>query len=213
MKAKAMKIAVEDQSGKLRKITKIIPYPDGGFAVLVPYHSARNGYLFKTNIPDPAPGKILVLQRTQEGFEYKLNISERTVQIGQPSESDRYSADDRVKLSFHPDGFVQFSGENPGKILSGRDEAGEPKGLGLMTRKPMDNPIASGPTFAIVFWGVSEFEELNNADPDVIKIALSELYYRKCTPQTANGIVIEGFILPAYSGMVSGETLQTSVYR
>ena len=66
-----------------------------------------------------------------------------------------------------------------------------------MTHYPMSNPIASGPTFTIIFWGVSDFEELNNADPDVIKIALSELYYRNCTPQSANGIVIEGFILPA----------------
>jgi hypothetical protein len=30
----------------------------------------------------------------------------------------------RVKLSYHSDGFAQFSGENPGQIISGRLRTG-----------------------------------------------------------------------------------------
>jgi hypothetical protein len=154
-----------------RRITKIVPYPTGGFAVLVPYHSARRGWLAKVPV------------------DYK-KVGAHTVPW---TECVEYEASDRVKLSYHADGFVQFSGENPIKIRSGRDTDGQPKGLGLVTRPP-SNPITSGPTFSIVCWGLSEFREDQSPSSTDIVFDESDLYHRNCTPDTYNGYVIWGFV-------------------
>src|SRR3712207_1528938 len=90
---------VFEHQGTLRKITKIVPYGSGGFAVLVPYHEARRGHLLKYPV------------------DYQIGQMERPFE-----DATQYSAEDRVNLSLHPDGFVQFSGENPG--------TSEPRGLG-----------------------------------------------------------------------------------
>lgn len=165
-------IAVEDQ-GTLRKITKIVPYKSGGFAVLAPYHKARRGYLAK----------------------HPVDYSKRNVEL-RVEDMVTYSAEDRVKLSLHPDGFVQFSGENPGRIVSGRDPStGEPRGLGIMSHS-LSTSINTGPTFACVAWGADDFESLGNtAKRDIIAFTEEDYYYRRCTPDTWNGYVVEGFVL------------------
>ena len=164
-------IALDDQ-GTLRKITKIVPYRTGGFAVLVPYHKARQGHLVK----------------------YAVDYSKRDLEM-RSKEATEYSAADRVKLSLHPDGFVQFSGENPGKIVSGRDtETGKPRGLGVMSQ-PLSAPVNTGPTFSCLVWGVSGFEPLDAASRrKAIVFSEDDYYYRRCTPDTWNGYVIEGFV-------------------
>ncbi len=155
------------------EILKIVPYRKGGFAVLAPYHKARKGHLLK----------------------HPLDYSKRHMEITR-DESVEYSAEDRVKLSLHPDGFVQFSGENPGKIISGRDpRTGEPRGLGIMSR-PLSTPINTGPTFGCVAWGAADFESFGGTGKrDVIAFTEEDYYYRGCTPNTWNGYVIEGFVL------------------
>lgn len=123
------------ETARAVKVMQIQPYAGGGFAVLAPYHVERQGFLIKHEVDYTS--KEMLIPR---------------------SEWIEYSADDRVKLSFHPDGFVQFSGENPRRILSGRDEAtGEPKGLGLVMQHPLYEPITTGPTFGMVVWGLSDF--------------------------------------------------------
>jgi hypothetical protein len=176
-------IAVQDASGVKRKITKIIHHSSGGFAVLAPYHKARSGLLLKIPLDYGVKGESWIPLADCIG----------------------YSADDRVKLSFHPDGFVQFSGENPAKILSGRDpETGQPKGLGLMTN-PLSQPIRSGPTFGISAWGLTEFEELEPNRNNVIIFSQEEMYYRGCLPGTSNGVHVEAFVLePRYWSGVRG---------
>jgi hypothetical protein len=166
-------IAVQDSVGTLRKITKIIPYKDGGFAQLVPYHRANTGLLLKF----PA-------DYSKQKFEVAF------------ADSEQYSAKDRVKLSFHPDGFIQFSGENPGKILSGRGPDGAPKGLGILARQ-MAKPVQTGPTFGATIWGLSEFAECKMSKDRTITFAQDELYYRACNPETTNAIILEGFLFPA----------------
>lgn len=86
-------------------------------------------------------------------------------------------------MSFHPDGFVQFSGENAARILSGRDTGGEPKGLGVMFN-PLFNPIRSGPTFGVSAWGLEEFDELEPSRDHVITFSQEEMYFRGCVPGT-----------------------------
>lgn len=168
-------IAVTDRPGEVaHKITKVVAYREGGFGVLVPYHNARVGYLFK----------------------HQIDYRERTQRIPR-SEVIEYGASDRVKLSFHPDGFVQFSGENAGKIMSGRDETGAPKGLGLMLEHPLFKPIASGPTFSLTIWGLHDFEAMKQTDErNAIIFGEDDFYYRGCTPRTWNSYVVEVFIIP-----------------
>jgi hypothetical protein len=123
-------------NGIVRRVFKILPLADGGFAMTAPYHKARSGSLMK------------VPQTTKTG---KLELSVENIVP--------FSASDRVKLSYHRDGFVQFSGENSQKIRSGRDPvSGEPRGLGLFSH-PLDRSIQTGPSVGCSVWGVGEFEE------------------------------------------------------
>jgi hypothetical protein len=106
-----------------------------------------------------------------------------------------YDASDRVKLSYHTDGFVQFSGENPGRIVSGRDPVtGEPKGLAVMT-SPISKPVETGPTFAVAAWGLDDFAE--EGEPgDGLVFEEDDFYYRGCDPDSANAYEIEAFLFP-----------------
>jgi hypothetical protein len=96
-----------------------------------------------------------------------------------------FTAEDRVKLTYHTDGFAQFSSENPGSIISGRDpETGEPKGLGLFTH-PLATPIVSGPSVGVTVWGIEEFEPADQSE-ELITFEPEDWYYRKSSPNEAN---------------------------
>jgi hypothetical protein len=171
-------IAVRPAIGQQpRKITKIVSLNGNGFAVLTPYHKARSGFLFKM----PVDPKIL---RTPGKF---------TVSIDQ---AVGFTADDRVKLSYHTDGFAQFSSEAPGRIISGRDPVtGEPKGLGLFAR-PLKTPVWSGPSVGVTVWGIDEFEEVEDGDRPVIVFEPADFYYRGCTPSEANAWFLSMYAFP-----------------
>lgn len=164
----------EEGDALTRKITKIQPYRRGGFAILMPYHAERRGYL----------AKYPVDYSSREGGFFRADTIE-------------YSAQDRVKLSIHPDGFVQFSGEREGKILSGRDPAtGVPKGLGLVSQA-LSDPIRTGPTFGVTVWGLNDFDPLKPSDrADTIVFSEEDFYHRDCTPDSWSSYVIEGFVFP-----------------
>lgn len=160
-----------DTGSSVRKITKIVTYPDGGFAVLAPYHSERRGFLMKL----PA----------------HYEVETRAVPI---SKCVPYTAEDRVNLSIHGDGFVQFSGENQRKIISGRDlETGEPKGLGIVG--PPLGPVTTGPFFSVSVWGLDGFE-VNNRTRETVVISQDDFYYRSYPPSEANGYDLGVFLLP-----------------
>src|ERR1700677_305009 len=95
-------IRPDGQATFARKITKIIGLNGEGFSVLVPYHRARSGFLFKVPV-DPAK----VLKPGSSVVPWKACVA--------------FTAEDRVKLSYHSDGFAQFSSEISGRITSGRD--------------------------------------------------------------------------------------------
>jgi len=129
-------VAIRDDNGKLRRVVKVMPMTDG-FAVSVPYHSARQGWLFKHSV------------------DYR-----GTFGVAEINESDHFTAEDRVKLSMHLDGgFVQFSRGGAGQIISGRDKAtGEIKGLGVASPYPIE--VRSGPLFGVQLQNIDEFEAL-----------------------------------------------------
>lgn len=136
-------IAVEHPKGVFRKITKIIPYklPDGGFAVLIPYHQANEGLLYKAQAFDTLSQSLI---------------------LPPPTVAKAYRANSKAKLSFHSDGTTQFSSMN-GRIISGKDpRTGEFKGLGIMAHT-FTNPVVSGPTLGIDVWGLEDFQEQDKA--------------------------------------------------
>jgi hypothetical protein len=171
----------EEGDAVTRKITKIQPYSKGGFAILMPYHAERRGYLAKHPVD----------YASREDIFLRHDVIE-------------YSAKDRVKLSIHPDGFVQFSSESGAKIVSGRDPVtGAPKGLGLISQ-PLGDPIRTGPTFGATVWGLTDFEPLQSSErADAMVFSEESFYYRDCTPDRWSAYVIEGFVFPSvYWGAV-----------
>lgn len=106
-----------------------------------------------------------------------------------------FTAENRVKLSYHTDGFAQFSSETPGHITSGRDSAtGEPKGLALYTHR-LATPIWSGPSVGVVVWGIDKFEETREGDEPIV-FEPNEFYYRGCTPDEATGWMLAIYVFP-----------------
>lgn len=170
-------IAIRPSAGQPpRKVTKIIGLNGGGFSVLVPYHKAKSGFLYKLPIDpktDLGPGWRCVPYAECVGF----------------------TAEDRVKLSYHTDGFAQFSGETPGKIISGRDPVtGEPKGLGLFTR-PLTSPIRTGPSVSVTIFGIDGFETAGERDHPLI-FEPSDFYYRGTTPEEADTWILSIYAFP-----------------
>jgi hypothetical protein len=158
---------------QLRKITRIVGLNGAGFSVLTPYHKAKTGFLFKAPVELSRHGP------------YRIPFANASA----------FTAEDRVKLSYHTDGFAQFSGEAAGRITSGIDPAtGEPKGLGLFTN-PLTTPIWTGPSVGITVWGMDEFEEAKERDHALIFEA-DEFYYRGCVPEDANACMLSIFAFP-----------------
>ena len=124
------------------KVMKIMFLHDGGFCFFMPYHTAKNGMLAK------------------------LRVDYSKFKSSSPFEEEgTYTADDDVKISYHPDGFVQFSTAGS-KIISGRDsQTGKAKGLGIVTN-PLTQLITTGPTFGGSLWGLQEFERFSSTKKD-----------------------------------------------
>ncbi|WNV76929.1 hypothetical protein [Geodermatophilus sp. DSM 44513] len=186
MTQQGIRIAIADHNGTLRLLTKIVGLSDGGFAVTAPYHSARQGFLMK--------------------FPVDYSRSELMLPT---ADVVPYTADDRVKLSLHLDGFVQFSGERQGRIVSGRDGDGQPKGLGLIANR-LTSPLATdGPTFGLLAWGLDDYKEQVRIR-DTLAFGGHDVYYRDCTLGDWSACIIEGFVYPrSYlsQGVLSGGRL------
>jgi hypothetical protein len=173
-------IAVMEGTSPARKITKIVTYADGGFGVLVPYHAARRGYMFKMPVD---------YQRDRGRFFKAWDTM-----------AAEFTADDAVKLSIHADGFVQFSGVRSSAIRSGRlPETGKAKGLGYQGI-PLSTPIVSGPTFGVAVWGLDQFEELRRpalatvSDEKTIVFDEHDIEYRDDAPSKCNAYLLEGCV-------------------
>lgn len=121
--------------GQKKRICKIIPLSDGGFSITPPSHKSKSGVLLKS----PYMNKLGVTYVPATDFV-------------------PFTASDRVKLSYHPDGFVQFSTSGSSPIISGRDASGIPRGVGLIAA-PLNTPINTGPSVSIAAWGLAEYQD------------------------------------------------------
>ena len=165
---------VLNENGKSYKMTKIVFYGgDSGFGIFAPYHKSKTGLLSKMK------------------FDYRLKEAVITNE-----ESIEFSADDKVKLSYHSDGFVQFSGVND-NIISGRDPVThQPRGMGLFTY-PLSDPHNGAPAVGGTFWGLNDYTEFlaPKRDEKVLVFNESDYYYRHCNNINWNGYILEIFLL------------------
>lgn len=158
-----------DSVSPARKVTKIIGLSDG-FSVITPYHTVQQGYLCKMPV-DPAKKHYQVPFDDCEG----------------------YIVEKRAKLSYHSDGFVQFSSMKSGEVISGRDSKGNPKGCALMSH-PFSSPIWTGPSATVAFWGLQEFELLSSSDKNVLIFKQEDLSYLDCDWGSGNSWILEIWI-------------------
>jgi hypothetical protein len=170
-------VAVRPSAGEqLHKITKIIGLNGGGFSVLAPYHNERSGFLFKLPVGRKNLETVGIYKVARE-------------------ECVNFTADDRAKLSYHVDGFAQFSSEKKGTLISGRDANGRPKGLGLMAR-PFSNPIWSGASVGVTVWGLEEFEQDKQGESELI-FEPEDFYYRDLEFSHLNAFHLQIYVFPA----------------
>lgn len=127
------RIAIRDDSGVAHLVMRIL-LEQGGFAVLVPYHPAKQGWVFE-----------MPLQYDKMEF---------TVPV---SESKNYTVEDTVKLSMHMDGFVQFSTGGKQRIVSGYNrDLEQVKGAGVRSPNPVN--VTTGPLFGVIVQGLEDFK-------------------------------------------------------
>lgn len=156
--------------GQCYKVCRIWFGSDGSYYVTAPYHKDRS-----------AAAAIVTAF-----YERRRSMTSREsyVDVGLLEDDER-----RLKLSHHPDGFVQFSGEG---ILSGIDEHGSPRGIGIHSF-PLSRPPRTGPSFACALVGLSDFEVGNAGRRDAVNFddrAIPPL-------STARGWILEGSYFPS----------------
>jgi hypothetical protein len=115
-------------SGSTRvDLCRVVFGGDGSYYVTAPYHPADRALAGVYTVNYAQTETLISLA---DGLELAVLDDERK----------------RLKISHHLDGFLQFSGEG---IRSGRDAAGRPRGIGIMSW-PLREPT-SGPSFQLVF--------------------------------------------------------------
>lgn len=116
-----------ERAGEAFDLCKIIFGGDGSYFVTAPYHPH-----------DKALAAILTINYAEDQSSVALD---EAVELAVLEDDER-----RLKLSHHPDGFLQFSGEG---VLSGRNVDGTARGLGVVSW-PLVRPTL-GPSFSLAF--------------------------------------------------------------
>lgn len=161
--AKSSKHTIVLDCGDIRrKFAKILFTGDGSYSLTAPYHSAKKAVLFKTTVNYDTKAQQLV------SFADAINLSELD--------------EGRLKITHHRSGFVQYSGDG---VVSGLDEYGKPKGLGVFSR-PLD-AVGSGPALGA---GVQDISKLDAADKVTARDLLVHVDEVPKVPRS-NGIMLE----------------------
>jgi hypothetical protein len=156
------------------KLCRIIFGSDGSYFVTCPYYGAQD---------KQAAFVTYTVNYTLDSMDVKLSDSIDVASLGHP--------DRGLKLSHHPDGFLQFSG--PG-VTSGRDADGTVQGFGVMSWT-LDRP-AQGPAFGVTIRGLDSFETANRrrrgditfSESDVAMVTEPRMYH------------VEGYFFPPLHG-------------
>ena len=159
---------IYEKDGIQYKLCKVLFARDGSYSVLSPYHPEQKAILMKATVD--------------------YSMSEMSIAVEEAI--DLAAADDdrrRLKLSHHRSGFLQFSGQG---ILSGLDEEGNPKGIGVMSW-PLEQYI-SGPAFGITLFGVEQFKQAARISDEACIFRHDEL----TLPPGTDRLVLEGHYFP-----------------
>lgn len=152
-------------------LCKIILGDDGSYYVTAPYHPLNKALL----------GKFTV-NYARETHSVSLD---QALEVAVLEDDDR-----RLKLSHHPDGFLQFSGEG---IRSGREPDGAPRGLGLQSW-PLWRPTF-GPSFGLVFSDPRKTGRASRNRPRSVTFFEKDMELMRL--DGVLGLGIQGFYLPA----------------
>lgn len=144
------------------KLVRVLIGNDGSYYVTCPYHVSEKVSLTKRSVNYPNPDS------RAEDAPTKLAVLE--------------DDDHRLKLSHHPDGFVQFSGHG---VRSGKHEDGTPKGLGLQSF-PLDRPTA-GPAVGVTILGPTAFEVARKERPGDLVFRQADML----SADTDTGLIVE----------------------
>jgi hypothetical protein len=163
------KYTVIYETGQSRhKLLKLMLTDDGSYYATCPYHQSE---------------KVELTKRV-------INFANPSSRAGEPPIELAVLEDDehRLKLSHHPDGFVQFSGHG---IRSGRNADGSPKGMGFVSF-PLDRPTA-GPAFGLSVMTPTAFKPARAPAKSDITFSREEMF----AADEDNGLVIEAFYFTA----------------
>ena len=160
---------VYEKSGKLFKLCRIWFGGDGTYYVSSPYHPARKALLFKISV-----------NFAKSSMDVSLDDA---VDLGTTEDENR-----DLKLSHHPDGFVQFSGRG---VLSGRYGDGRPRGMGVRSW-PLARPTR-GPAFGLTIRGVEHFAQASELPADAVVFREEEVVH----VSGEDALMLEGHYFPA----------------
>ena len=161
-------VIYETEGGERHKLCKVFLSGDGSYGITMPYHPSEQVSLIKRLINYPNSDVRLA----QEPLEIAV------------LEDDEH----RLKLSHHPDGFVQFSGSG---VLSGRNPDGSAKGLGIRSF-PLGQPTA-GPAYGVTIFRPEEFAKADT--PRKGDLLFTEAALHRAKRDT--GLLVEVYALPA----------------
>lgn len=164
-------LVVYEDNAATYKLCRIWYGGDGSYYVTSPYHPAKEAFLYKATV-------------NYARSEMEIPISE-LVETAAFDDNKR-----RLKLSHHPDGFVQFSGEG---IVSGKDKDGKIRGIGVVSW-PLEMPVR-GPAFGVTIVGIKRFVRAESIDENVCKFTHREV----CLMPGPVKFSLEGYYFPHYS--------------
>ena len=160
-----------------RKLCKLLFTGDGTYCVTAPYHSAKKAVLFKATVNYNTSSQVVA-------FDEALDLSELD--------------DGRLKISHHPSGFVQYSGDG---VVSGLDDDGRPKGLGVFSA-PLQE-VGSGPAVGVGVQGIDQLDDATKSTNKDIELDLSSL----APLPGSNGVMVEfHYFQPAARRFVRRDT-------
>lgn len=151
-------------------LCKIILGDDGSYYVTAPYH--------------PLDKALLGLWTVNYARPPQAFTPEKAIEVAVLDDDDR-----RLKLSHHPDGFLQFSGEG---VRSGREPDGTIRGLGVQSW-PLRLPTL-GPSFGIVFSDPCKTGRPSQGRPRSVTFLEDDIDHMRARGVT--GLRIVGYYLP-----------------
>jgi Tfp pilus assembly protein PilF len=160
-------VIYETNAGVRHKLCRVLLMADGSYGITVPYHPSEQVTLIRQVINYP---------------NRDARAEEDPIEMAVVGDDEH-----RLKLSHHPDGFVQFSGTG---IRSGRNPDGSAKGLGMRSF-PLGQPTA-GPAYGVTIFGPEAFTEAGAARKGDLVFREADLH----RSERSGGLIIEVYCLP-----------------